>query len=59
MDSEKFLKLYAKIPEAERKFTIVIIDGKEVTWEMAYKEIKNKTAFGNEILEKLNKLGIL
>ncbi len=51
MMSEIFFKLYAKIPDAERKFTIVIIDGQKITWEMAYKEIQNKTELGQLLVE--------
>lgn len=61
MDSEKFFKLYAKIPEAERNFTIVIIDGKEITWDAAYKEIRNKTKLGDKGVFNANKrrMGLL
>ena len=42
----RFKKVYFNMPEAERKLVISIIDGRKVTWEEAYLEIKNKTHSG-------------
>ena len=51
--TERFKKVYANLPEAEKKITIVIIDGKNINWEQANKEITNKTELSSKIIEKL------
>jgi len=59
MGVERFRKVYNKIPGAEHKFTIVIIDGKEINWDIAKNEIENNTELGNKIEKKLIELEII
>ena len=59
MSLKNFIKVYNNIPEAERKFTITIINSKEISWEMAKTEIEKDTKLGKEIEEKLKKLEII
>lgn len=59
MSKEKFLKVYANLPEPERKQVIVIIDDKSYSWDVAYYEINNDTELGRRILKKIEDLGIL
>jgi len=47
---EKFLRIYANIPDSLRKDIIVLVDDKPYTWDVAYFEIKNKTTLGRKIL---------
>ena len=59
MSREKFLKVYANLPEPEREQVIAIIDDKPYSWNVAYNEISNNTELGEKILKKLEALGIL
>jgi hypothetical protein len=50
---EKFLNIYANVPDGLRKDIIVVIDEKTYTWDTAYFEVKNDTALGKRILKEL------
>ena len=56
---EKFLKVYANLPEPERYQVIAIVDGKTYSWNVAYNEISNNTELGKKILKKIEELEIL
>jgi hypothetical protein len=56
---EKFLKIYANIPDSLREDIIVVIDEKTYTWNTAYFEIKNKTELGEKVLKELEIIGII
>ncbi len=56
---EKFLKVYANIPEGLREDIIVIVDEKTYNWNTSYFEIKENTTLGAKILKALEELGIL
>lgn len=58
-EREKFLKIYANLPLTLRGEIVAILDGEPITWNSAYIEIDNDTKKGKEILDKLNRLGIL
>lgn len=53
---EKFLKIYANLPIGVRQEIILVLDGKPITWNVAFIEVKVKTALSEIILEKLKKL---
>ena len=55
---EKFLRAYANLPIKTREEIIAVIGDEPMTWNVAYQEIKNNTPLGQEILEKLKKLGM-
>ena len=59
MSLEKFIKIYASLPLEERKLTVVIIDNEPINWIRAHEEIKNNTALGKKIQEKLIEKGII
>jgi len=59
MSKEKFLKVYANLPEPERYQVIAIVDKKTYSWNTAYNEISNDTELGKKILKKIEALGIL
>lgn len=59
MSKEKFLKVYANLPEPEREQIIAVIDDKTYSWNIGYVEISNGTPLGNKILKKIEELGIL
>ncbi len=59
MSKEKFLKVYANLPEPEREQVIAIIDNKTYSWNVAYNEISNNTNLGKKILNKINALGLI
>ena len=56
---EKFLKIYAEIPEGLRGDIIVVVDEKTYTWGTAFLEIKDDTELGKKILKTLEVLGIV
>jgi len=56
---EKFLRVYANIPEGLRGDIIVLVEGKTYTWNTAYFEIKENTSLGRKVLKALEDLGIL
>lgn len=56
---EKFLQIYANIPEELRSDIIVVIDGKTYTWNAAYFEIKDNTLLGKKILKALEILRVI
>jgi len=53
MSKEKFLRVYANLPEPERSQVIAIIDNKTYSWNLAYNEITNDTELGKKILKKI------
>ena len=59
MSKDKFLRVYADLPEPEREQVIAIVDNKTYSWNVAYAEISNDTSLGNKILKKIEDLGII
>ena len=59
MSKEKFLKVFANLPEPEREQVIAIIDNKTYSWNIAFNEISNNTELGKKIIKKLEALEIL
>lgn len=59
MTKEKFLKIYANLPEPERVQIIAVVDGKTYSWNVAYNEISNNTLLGKKILKKMEDLGLI
>ena len=56
---EKFLRIFADVPETLRKDIIAVIDKKTYTWDNAFFEIKNRTDLGEKILKTLIDLKII
>lgn len=56
---EKFLKVYYNLPLKEREGVIYDFEGKPLSWNAVYIEIKNKTKIGEIILDKLAELKII
>lgn len=56
---EKFLKVYYNLPLKIREEVILDLDGKPISWNVAYVEIKDKTNTGEVILQKLAELKII
>lgn len=59
MSEEKFLKVYANLPEPEREQIIAIVEDKTYSWNVAFSEISNNTELGKKILKKIEELGLL
>ncbi len=59
MTKEKFLKIYANLPEPEREQVIAVIGNKTYSWNVAYNEISNDTELGKKILKKIEALGLI
>lgn len=56
---EKFLKIYANLTLPIRDEIILSLEEKPLTWNVAYIEIVNDTPLSREILERLEKIGII
>jgi len=56
---EKFLKVYYNLPLKIREEVILDLDGKPISWNVAYVEIKDRTAVGEVILQKLAEFKII
>ena len=53
MDTERFRRIFARLPEPEKKLPVVKIEDNIYSWEDSYKEIVNNTATGEKIYKKL------
>ena len=56
---EKFLKVYYNLPLKIREEATLDLEGKPISWNVAYIEVKNKTEIGETILQKLVELKII
>ena len=56
---EKFLKVYYNLPLKIREEATLDLEGKPISWNVAYVEVKNKTEIGETILQKLAELKII
>lgn len=57
---EDFLKTYSNIPLSLRDdIALVLNDGRQITWDVAFFEIKNDGKLSNEILSGLKELGLI
>ncbi len=60
---EKFLKAFANLPLNSREEIILVLEEKEmkqpITWRVAYFEVKNNTPRSEQILRKLEGLGLV
>lgn len=58
---DTFFRFYANLPVNVRKEVILKLPeaGGPISWEVAYREINAGTELGDEILEKVSKLGFL
>jgi hypothetical protein len=61
MNKDKFFKFYANLPIAIRREVVLDLGGESgpITWEVAYREIKEDSNLGKKILEKLFELGFI
>ena len=56
---ENFLKVYANIPMGLRDDIILVVDGKSLTWNVAYLEVKADTEMSKKILQDLKDLNLI
>ena len=56
---ENFLKVYANLPLNVRDEIILVFDGKPLTWNVAYLEVKANTDNGTKILKELKELKLI
>ena len=56
---ERFLKVYSNIPLNLRDEIILVFEGKPITWDVAYIEVKANTASGQKILTELAELDLI
>jgi len=56
---ENFLKVYANLPLNVRDEIILVFEGKPLTWNVAYLEVKANTDNGTKILKELKELKLI
>ncbi len=56
---EDFLKTYANTPLSLRDEIILVFEGKPLTWNVAYLEVKANTDIGTKILKELRDLKLI
>ncbi|MBU4070234.1 MAG: hypothetical protein KJ646_04595 [Nanoarchaeota archaeon] len=56
---EKFLRVFANVPEDLRRNIIAVVEGKTYTWNTAFLEIKDKTELGKKILKTIENTKII
>ncbi len=56
---EKFLKVFANVPLGLREDIILVLDGKPLTWNVAYLEVKENTELSKRILKELQELKLI
>ena len=56
---ENFLKVYANIPLGLREDIILVMDGKSLTWNVAYLEVRANTEMSLKILQELRDLKLI
>ena len=59
MSKDRFLKVYANLPEDVRKEIIVIIDDKPYSWNAAFVEINGDTELGQKMVSKLSEMELI
>lgn len=59
MSKDKFLKVYANLPEPEREQIIAIVNDRTYSWNVAFNEISGDTELGKLILKKIELMGLL
>jgi len=60
MHRDAFFRFYANLPIGVRREVILELPERgTITWEVAYREIKENTELGNVILQKLIRLGFI
>jgi hypothetical protein len=55
----EFLRAYSNLPMSTREETIVVIEGKPISWNVAYIEVSGNTQTGIKIIEQLVRMNIL
>ena len=53
MDRKKWNKVYNRLPKAEKRMPVVVIDGKPCSWNVVNTEVKCKTEMSERMLEQL------
>lgn len=56
---ERFYKIYNNLPLPLREEVVIVIDDEPISWKVARLEIDNDTKLGEQILGKLEALGVL
>ncbi len=60
LKKESFLKIYADLPISVRQEIILVLnDGRTLSWNAAFFEVRADTPLADEILDKLEKLQII
>jgi hypothetical protein len=55
----RFVRTFAKVPTKLRDEIICLVDDKPYNWNSAYIAITGKTPTGDEIIKKLDQIGLL
>lgn len=59
--TQRFYKVYNNLPINLREEVVVVFPGEniQVSWNVAFLEVKGNTSLGRRILEKLASMGII
>lgn len=55
----RFVKEYAAVPAKLREEIVVLVDDKPFNWNTAFIEVSGKTRVGEEILKRMESIGLL
>ena len=58
-NSDRFTRVYSSLPLAEKKLTIVILDGYPFSWNVVYNEVEHNTKMGERMINKLIEMEII
>ena len=56
MSKELIKKIFERLPIAERKMPAVIIDGKTLTWEQVWIEVRDDGPLSEKIQKKIEEI---
>lgn len=56
---ERFFRVYANLPLNLRDHIVLVLDGKTISWNVAYLEIKGNSSFAEPILKELEILKLI
>lgn len=56
---DRFMKVFVSLPLTERDQVAVVIEDNPISWNMAYREIRNNTQLGETIIKKLIALDVI
>lgn len=59
MSMERFMRVYPNVGPAEKKSTVVVIDGEPYSWTACYQILKAGGSLGRRVQSELEKIGAI